>query len=39
VVVVIVERGGHGGTTAAPIARQILNAIFFEKVARVEIDG
>jgi cell division protein FtsI/penicillin-binding protein 2 len=39
VVVVLVERGGHGGTTAAPIARQILNAIFFEKVARVEIDG
>ncbi len=33
VVVVLVERGGKGGQVAAPIARQILNAIFFEKVA------
>jgi penicillin-binding protein 2 len=33
VVVVFVERGGHGGAVAAPIARQILDAIFFEKVA------
>jgi penicillin-binding protein 2 len=33
VVVVLVERGGHGGSTAAPIARQILNTIFLEKVA------
>ena len=39
VVVVLVERGGHGGSTAAPIARQILNAIFFEKVAALEIQG
>jgi penicillin-binding protein 2 len=39
VVVVIVERGGHGGEVAAPIARQIFNAIFFEKVATVELDG
>ena len=39
VVVVLVERGGHGGSAAAPIARQILNAIFFEKVASVDIDG
>ena len=33
VVVVIVERGGHGGDAAAPIARKIFNAIFMEKVA------
>jgi penicillin-binding protein 2 len=39
VVVVLVERGGHGGSEAAPIARQILNTIFFEKVASVDIDG
>lgn len=39
VVVVLVERGGKGGQIAAPIARQILNAVFFEKVAAVEILG
>ncbi|MGH7388467.1 MAG: penicillin-binding protein 2 [Candidatus Rokuibacteriota bacterium] len=39
VVVVLVERGGKGGQVAAPIARKILNAIFFEKVARVELAG
>ncbi|OLD31241.1 MAG: penicillin-binding protein 2 [Candidatus Rokubacteria bacterium 13_1_40CM_2_68_13] len=39
VVVVLVERGGKGGQVAAPIARRILNAIFFEKVAAVEIRG
>jgi penicillin-binding protein 2 len=39
VVVVIVERGGHGGEVAAPIARQIFNAVFFEKVASVELGG
>jgi cell division protein FtsI/penicillin-binding protein 2 len=39
VVRVIVERGGHGGEVAAPIARQIFNSIFFEKVASVELDG
>jgi penicillin-binding protein 2 len=33
VVVVMVERGGKGGQVAAPIARQIYNAIFFERVA------
>jgi penicillin-binding protein 2 len=33
VVVVLVERGGHGGDAAAPIARKIFNAIFYEKVA------
>jgi penicillin-binding protein 2 len=37
VVVVLVERGGKGGQVAAPIARQILNAIFFEKVAAVDL--
>jgi penicillin-binding protein 2 len=39
VVVVLVERGGHGGEVAAPIARQIFNAIFFEKVASIELGG
>jgi penicillin-binding protein 2 len=39
VVVVLVERGGHGGSVAAPIARQIYNAIFFEKVASLDING
>ncbi len=39
VVVVLVERGGHGGSAAAPIAKQILNAIFFEKVASVDLIG
>jgi penicillin-binding protein 2 len=39
VVVVLVERGGHGGDAAAPIARQIFNAIFFEKVASIELRG
>ena len=39
VLVVLVERGGKGGQVAAPIARKILNAIFYEKVAAVEVDG
>lgn len=39
VVVVLVERGGKGGQVAAPIARKILNAIFFEKVAAAETRG
>ena len=39
VVVVLVERGGRGGQVAAPIARRILNAIFFEKVAAAELRG
>jgi len=39
VVVILVERGGKGGQVAAPIARKILNAIFFEKVAAIEISG
>ena len=34
VVVVLVERGGKGGEVAAPIARQIYEAIFLQKVAR-----
>ena len=39
VVVVLVERGGHGGDAAAPIARKIFNAIFLEKVAMVGLPG
>jgi penicillin-binding protein 2 len=39
VVVVLVERGGRGSQVAAPIARKILNAIFFEKVAALELAG
>ncbi|HYB71514.1 MAG TPA: penicillin-binding transpeptidase domain-containing protein, partial [Candidatus Bathyarchaeia archaeon] len=35
VVVVMVERGGHGGQVAAPIARQIYETIFLQKVAQV----
>jgi cell division protein FtsI/penicillin-binding protein 2 len=37
VVVVLVERGGKGGQVAAPIARQIYQAIFLEKVAMVSL--
>ena len=39
VVVVLVERGGKGGQVAAPIAKKILNAIFFEKVAALGVSG
>jgi cell division protein FtsI/penicillin-binding protein 2 len=39
VVVVLVERGGHGGDAAAPIARKIFNAIFYEKVATAGFPG
>jgi penicillin-binding protein 2 len=39
VVVVLVERGGKGGQVAAPIARKILNAIFMEKVASIDLGG
>lgn len=39
VVVVMVERGGKGGQVAAPMARKILNSIFLEKVASVDLDG
>jgi penicillin-binding protein 2 len=39
VVVVLVERGGHGGEAAAPIARKIFNAIFYEKVAVAGFPG
>lgn len=37
VVVVLVERGGKGGQVAAPIARQIYEAIFLQKVAQVTL--
>jgi penicillin-binding protein 2 len=39
VVVVLVERGGKGGQVAAPIARRILSAIFYERVAAVGFTG
>jgi penicillin-binding protein 2 len=39
VVVVLVERGGKGGQVAAPIARQIYEAIFLQKVAQASLDG
>ncbi len=39
VVVVMVERGGKGGQVAAPMARKILNSIFLEKVASVDLGG
>ena len=39
VVVVFVERGGHGGTAAAPIAKQIFSTIFLEKVAFAAFGG
>lgn len=35
VVVVVVEQGGHGGSVAAPAARQILSALVGEKVQHV----
>ena len=37
VVVVLVERGGKGGQVAAPIAHQIYQSIFLEKVAKVQL--
>ncbi len=37
VVVVLAERAGLGGQVAAPIARDILKAVFLEKVARVDL--
>jgi penicillin-binding protein 2 len=39
VVVVLVERGGHGGSAAAPIAKQIFSTIFLEKVAFAAFGG
>lgn len=39
VVVVLVERGGKGGQVAAPIAKQIYETIFPEKVAMVAVGG
>ncbi len=37
VVVVLVERGGKGGQVAAPIARQIYQALFLDKVAMISL--
>jgi penicillin-binding protein 2 len=37
VVVVFAERAGLGGQVAAPIAREVLKAVFLEKVARAEV--
>jgi penicillin-binding protein 2 len=37
VVVVLVERGGKGGQVAAPIARQIYQALFLDKVAMLPL--
>jgi penicillin-binding protein 2 len=39
VVVVMVEHGGKGGQVAAPIARAIYEAIFFEKLASVGLSS
>jgi penicillin-binding protein 2 len=36
-VVVLVERGGKGGQVAAPIARQIYQAMFLDRVAMVTL--
>jgi penicillin-binding protein 2 len=36
VVVVFAERAGPGGQVAAPIAREVLRAVFFERVAGTE---
>jgi cell division protein FtsI/penicillin-binding protein 2 len=37
VVVVFAERAGLGGQVAAPIAREVLKAVFLEKVARGDL--
>lgn len=37
VIVVFAERAGLGGQIAAPIAREVLKAIFLEKVARADL--
>jgi penicillin-binding protein 2 len=37
VVVVFAERAGLGGQVAAPIAHEVLKAVFLEKVARAEL--
>jgi penicillin-binding protein 2 len=39
VVVVFAERAGLGGQVAAPIAREVLKAVFLEKVAETERPG
>jgi penicillin-binding protein 2 len=35
VVVVMVEQGGHGGVTAAPVARRILQGLFNMNIGSV----
>jgi penicillin-binding protein 2 len=37
VVVVMVEQGGHGATTAAPIARHILEALFHLPISNIRL--
>ena len=37
VIVVFAERAGLGGQVAAPIAREVLKAVFLEKVARADL--
>jgi penicillin-binding protein 2 len=37
VIVVFVEHGGLGGQAAAPLAREVLKAIFLEKVAHADL--
>lgn len=39
VVVVLIERGGKGGQAAAPVARQLLERIFLDKVAAGGLAG
>jgi penicillin-binding protein 2 len=39
VIVVFAERAGLGGQVAAPIAREVLKAVFLEKVARADPPG
>jgi penicillin-binding protein 2 len=36
---VVVERGGHGGTSAAPVARKVLEVFFSNKLPRDERDS
>ena len=38
-IVVFVEKAGFGGQVAAPIAREVLKAVFFEKVASAGQEG
>jgi penicillin-binding protein 2 len=36
VVAVVIEQGGHGGSVAAPAARQVLDALLGEKITHVQ---